>query len=105
MKWKLRQLREAKVANLRKELETGMPNAKSAYFVSLPTNEVHSNHPTGPDIAFAQKAHPLLIAKISDLVSSNICDVHKVKKMIKYSSDNESLALSHMSMIVHFIQT
>ena len=53
----------SKVANLRKELEIGMPNAKIAYFVSLPTNEAHSNHPTGPDIVFAQKVHPLLIAK------------------------------------------
>ena len=78
---------------------------QNCLFLSLPTNEAHSNHPTGPDIAFAQKVYPLLIAKISDLVSSNICDVHEVKKMIKHYSDNESLALSHMSIIVHFIQT
>ena len=88
-KWKLRQLREVKLANLRKELETGTPNTKTVYFVSLPTNGAHNNHPVGPDIAFAQKVHPLLITKISDLVSSNICDVYEVKKMIKHFSDNE----------------
>ena len=66
-----------------------MPNTKTVYFVSLPTNQAQSNHPTGPDIAFVQKVHPLLITKISDLVSSNICDVYEVKKMIKHYSDNE----------------
>ena len=30
-KWKLRQLRKAKVANLRKELETDIPNTKTVY--------------------------------------------------------------------------
>lgn len=89
-KCKLRQLRETKLTNLRKELQTtGMPNTKSVYFVSMPTNEAHSNHPTGQEIAFAQKVHPLLIAKISDLVSSNICNVYEVKKMIKHYTDNE----------------
>ena len=88
-KWKLRQLREVKLANLRKELETGTPNTKTVYFVSLPTNGAHNNHPVGPDIAFAQKVHPLLITKISDLVPSNICDVYEVKKMIKHFSDNK----------------
>ena len=62
---------------------------KTVYFVSSPTNGAHNNHPVGPDIAFAQKVHPLLITKISDLVSSNICDVYEVKKMIKHFSDNE----------------
>jgi len=39
------------------------------YFVSLPTNEAHNNHTTRLDVAFAQKVHALLIAKIADLVS------------------------------------
>ena len=33
--------------------------------------------------------HPLLINKISDLVSSNICDVYEVRKMVKHYTDNE----------------
>ena len=37
----------------------------------------------------AQKVHPLLITKISDLMSSNICDFYEVKNMIKHYSDNE----------------
>ena len=88
-KWKLRQLREVKLANLQKELENGTPNLKTLYFVSLPTNGTHNNHPTGADIAFAQKVHPLLIHKISGLASSNIRDVYEVKKMIKHYTNNE----------------
>ena len=87
--WKLRQLRELKLAELKKELEQGTPNTKSMYFVSLPTNEAHSNHPTGSEVAFAQRVHPLLIAKINDLVSSNICNVHEVKKILRYYTNNE----------------
>ena len=87
-KWKLRQLWEVKLGNLQKELENGTPNIKTLYFVSLPTNGTHNNHPTGADIAFAQKVHPLLINKILGLMLSNICDVYKVK-MIKYYTDNE----------------
>lgn len=81
--WKLRQLREDKLKQLRKEKETGSPKTLIQYFVSLPTNEVHTNHPTGGNIAFAQKIHPLLIQKITELVSANIIDVHEVKKLLK----------------------
>ena len=49
--------------------ETGIPNTITVYFVSLPTNETHNNHSVGPDIAFVPKVHPLMITKISDLVS------------------------------------
>lgn len=52
-------------------------------------NEAHTNHPTGADIAFAQKIHPLLIRKISDLVSANIIDVHEVKKLLKNYTNTE----------------
>ena len=58
-----------KLTNLRKEVETGIPNTITVYFVSLPTNETHNNHSVGPDIAFVPKVHPLMITKISDLVS------------------------------------
>jgi hypothetical protein len=66
---------------LRKEKETGSPKTHVKYFVSLPTNEAHTNHPTGTSIAFAQKIYPLLIQKITELVSANIIDVHEVKKI------------------------
>jgi len=53
--WKLRKLCQTKLADLRKELEDGTPYTKIVYFVSLPSNEANSSHPTGPDIAFARK--------------------------------------------------
>ena len=84
--WKLRLLCEDKLRELRKELDTGVPKTQTKYFVLLPTNEAHKNHPTG---AFAQKVHPLLLTKISELVSSNITDVHEVKKLLKYHTDNQ----------------
>ena len=70
-------------------MDTGVPKTQTKYFVSLPTNEAHKNHPTGADIAFAQKVHPLLLTKISELVSANITDVHEVKKLLKYHTDNQ----------------
>ena len=39
--------------------------------------------------AFAQKVHPLLVTKISELVSANITDVHEVKKLLKYHTDTQ----------------
>ena len=87
--WKLRKLRETKLADLRKELENGSPKTKIVYFVSLSSNQAHSNHPTGPDIAFAQKVHPLLISKISDLVLSNICDIYEIKEILWHYTNNE----------------
>ena len=79
-KWKLRQIREKKLEQLRGD---GSPKTVTKWFVSLPTNEAHTNHPTGTDIAFAQKIHPLLAKKITELVSANITDVHEVKKLLK----------------------
>lgn len=87
--WKLRLLREEKLKELRKEIETGSPKTLTKWFVSLPTNEAHSNHPTGVTVAFAQKIHPLLIKKITDLVSANIIDVHEVKKLLKDYTNNQ----------------
>ena len=85
----MRLLREDKLRELRKELDNGTPTTQVKYFVSLPTNEAHKNHPTGGEIAFAQKVHPLLVTKISELVSANITDVHEVKKLLKYHTDTQ----------------
>ena len=74
---------------LREALDTGNPKAQIKFFISLPTNEAYKNHPTGADIAFAQKVHPLLLSKISELVSANITDVHEVKKLLKYHTENQ----------------
>ena len=70
-------------------MDTGTVKTQTKYYVSLPTNEAHRNHPTGEHIAFAQKVHPLLLTKISELVSANITDVHEVKKLLKYYTDNQ----------------
>ena len=70
-------------------MDTGNPKTEIKFFISLPTNEAHKNHPTGADIAFAQKVHPLLLSKISELVSANITDVHEVKKLLKYHTENQ----------------
>ena len=84
--WKLQQLRETRLANLKKELETGTPNTKVVYFVSLPTSQAHSIH---PHFACAQKVHPLIITKISDLVFSNICDIYEIKKILRHYANTE----------------
>ena len=72
-------------------MDTGIPKTQTKYFVSLPTNEAHKNHPTGANITFAQKVHPYyyIITKISELVSANTTDVHEVIKLLKYHTDNQ----------------
>ena len=60
--------------------------------------------PSRTRYCIAQKVHPLLITKISDLMSSNICDLYEVKNITQTMNWQKSLALNLMSMIMHFIQ-
>ena len=46
-----------------------------SYILCLPSNQEHSSHPTALDIKHFSESAPLLIAKISEMVLSNICDI------------------------------
>ena len=57
---------------LRKALESGEKvNMDTKSFVSLPSIDAHSGHPLGCDACgFAQRIHPLVTQKITELVSN-----------------------------------
>ena len=53
----------------------------SYYFVSLPSEVVHSGHPTGSSGGFA---HPLLSDKISQVVAAGITDTNEVRRSLRF---------------------
>ena len=65
---------------LRKALESGEKvNTDTKYFVSLPSIDAHSGDPLGCNACgFAQRIHPLVTQKITELVSSGITDTGEV---------------------------
>ena len=63
---------------LREEIKSGSPSKESRYFVSLPTRDAHTKHPTAEVSGYAQKVHPLIAQKISEFVSGGMTEVHKV---------------------------
>ena len=71
---------------LRQDLASGKAvQAERKYFVSLPTEEAHSGHPTGHCSGFSQRIHPLLIEQITELVSAGIGEV---KRLLRHYTRN-----------------
>lgn len=54
------------------------------YFISLPCESAHSDHPTGEPAGFAQKLHPLIISKISDMVYAGITSITEMKRSLRW---------------------
>ena len=81
--WKLRQLREEKLIQLTDEIKSGCPSKEIQYFVSLPTRDAHTKHPTDEVSGYAQKVHPLIAQKISEFVSEGMTEVHEVKRALR----------------------
>ena len=71
---------------MRKALECGEKvNTETKYFISLPSIDAHSGHPLGCDACgFAQRIHPLVTQKITELVSSGITDTGEVKRHLHF---------------------
>ena len=84
-----RKVKEAALKQLTDELHTEEGASKvlttNKYFVSLPTCEAHHDtHPTGTNVAFAQKVHPLLIQKIHELVLAGVSESIEMKRHLKH---------------------
>ena len=81
-----KQAQQTTLNKLRQVLESGeQVNTKHKYFVSLPSIHAHGGHPLGTDACgFAQRIHPLLTNKISELVASGITDTAEVKRHIQF---------------------
>ena len=58
------------------------------YFVSFPSIEAHSGHPTGQEAVHTQKLHPQVAQKITEMVTSGIADTTEVRRSLRYYVDN-----------------
>ena len=55
------------------------------YFVSLPTEDAHTGHPTGNGVAgFSQKMNEKVAAKIAELVAERITEIHEVRRLLQH---------------------
>ena len=84
-----KQLQEEVLEQLRQDLASGKAvQAERKYFVSLPTEEAHSGHPTGHCSGFSQRIHPLLIEQITEIVSAGITNTGEVKRLLRHYTRN-----------------
>ena len=84
-----KQLQEEVLEQLRQDLASGKAvQTERKYFVSLPTEEAHSGHPTGHCSGFSQRIHPLLIEQITELVSAGITNTGEVKRLLRHYTRN-----------------
>ena len=84
-KWNLRCLREGKLKELKTKWNSANPPiAKMKYYVSLPKCDSHSNHPIGSEAIYAQKMHPKISQKLTEMVSCGITDAAEVRRSLRY---------------------
>ena len=76
--YKRRQIKEGKLQTAREAIETGQAKLQEIYFISLPRKAAHAGHPVGVEASFCQRIHPIILNKISELVSSGIDDIKEV---------------------------
>ena len=86
---KIEQLRKNKLELLRQAIAKGDEiHTIAKYFVSLPLEAAHSGHPTGSSGGFAQRIHPLLSEKISELVAAGITETNEVRRSLRFYVTN-----------------
>ena len=83
----LRTLREKKIRLLKAELQNS-PDAiktKTMWFISLPTEDAHSGHPTGKgEAGFSQRMNDRVAAKIVEIVAEGITEVTQVRSLLRH---------------------
>jgi len=78
-----RQVKEDKMNCLKIALaENHDIQTESRYYVSLPTNEAHQQHLTGPIAGMTQKVSPMISEKIEELVKEGYSDVGEVQRYL-----------------------
>ena len=50
----------------------------------MPTTEAHSGHPLGNNAMYSQRIHPLLVAKITEMVLDGITNTAEVKRSLRF---------------------
>ena len=82
-----KQLQEEVLEQLRQDLASGKAvQVERKYFVSLPTEEAQSGHPTGHCSGFSQRIH--LIEPITKVVSADITNTGEVKRLLRHYTRN-----------------
>lgn len=78
----IRKMKEERLCELRNALENGEKAVVTKkFFVSLPTAEAHHQcHPTGREVAIAQRVHPKIVDKIHELVLEGVIDPLEVQR-------------------------
>ena len=75
-------MQENSLKPLREVLRTNeAPEVIRKYFISLPTEAHHKCHPTKGALRLSQRIHPILIAKIQELVSAGIVEPVEVQRL------------------------
>ena len=77
------------------EIKSGSPSKETRYFLSLPTWESHTKHPTDEVSGYVQKVHPLIAQKISEFVSESMTEVNEVKRALRqyiHSFNNSTMS-------------
>ena len=78
-KWRLQCLQEERITSLKTELAKGQPvSTLTRSFISLPSEEALSGHPTGQPAIYGQKLHPLVAQKLQEMVATGIVDTAEV---------------------------
>ena len=82
----LRTLQVNKMHELKKALTNKqVVTTRTIYYVSLPTEECHSGHPTGKGVAgLSQRVNEKVSAKISQLVAEGITEIYEVRKLLRH---------------------
>ena len=82
----MRKMKEERLCELRNALENGEKAVVTKkFFVSLPTAEAHHQcHPTGREVAMAQRVHPKIVDKIHELVLEGVIDPLEVQRHLKH---------------------
>ena len=84
--------------SLRKLKEKKLKLAREAivqkYIVLLPTQRAHAGHLVGKTAIFCQQIHPIILNKISQLVSSVIIEMKETKRALNHYVQHE-LPIEH----------
>ena len=79
----LRKCKESLLNAAREAIKDGSAKSYMRHFVLLPTQSTHSGHPVDVQASFCQCIHPIIVKKISELVSSGIVETKEVQRVLE----------------------
>ena len=94
----IQQLQKGRLEDLKSALKQTPPDVQvvTKYWVSMPSTEAHSGHPVGNNAMYSQRIHPLLVAKITEMVLDGITNTAEVKRSLRFYAN--TILASQVSM-------